>query len=105
MRTQEFLTTANQPVTMRLAVPADRDAIDRLAALDSQRAPAGDVVVAEIGGTLRAAVPVVGGPAIADPFERTADLVALLRERATQVSGARGETRRHGLGLSLARAA
>lgn len=73
-------------VTMRLAGPADQLALWRLAAMDSQPAPAGDVLIAEVGGSIRAAVPVAGGPAIADPFEPTANLVALLRERAAQVA-------------------
>jgi hypothetical protein len=43
------------------------------------------MLLAEIGGELRAAVPLDGGPAIADPFQRTAELVALLAERAQQI--------------------
>jgi hypothetical protein len=105
MRTQTFLTKVDQPVTMRVAGPGDRPAIERLAALDSQRAPHGDVIVAEVGGEVRAAVAVDSGTAIADPFRRTADLVELLRERVSQVAP-RGDARReHGFGLGLARAA
>ena len=104
MRTQEFLTKVDQPVTMRVAGPADQAAVARLAALDSQSAPAGEVVVAEIGGELRAAVALDSGAAIADPFRPTADVVSLLRERAAQVGRPRNH-RSHGFGFRLARAA
>jgi hypothetical protein len=104
MRTQEFLTQVDQPVTMRVAGPADQAAVARLAALDSQTAPEGEVVVAEIGGELRAAVEIDSGAAIADPFRPTADVVSLLRERAAQVSRP-GNERPHGFGFRLARAA
>jgi hypothetical protein len=104
MRNQDFLTTVDQQLTMRVAGPADAPTIERLAALDSQHAPKGDVIVAEVGGELRAAVPLDGGAAIADPFRPTTDLVALLRERAAQVAGPRAE-RGAGFGFRLARAA
>jgi hypothetical protein len=105
MRTREFLTTkVSQPVTMRVAGPTDRDAVARLAALDSQRVPAGELLVGEVGGEIRAAVPVAGGPAIADPFRLTGDVVALLRERAGQMAAARGGERRAAHGFRLARA-
>ena len=92
MRTREFLTTKpGQPVTMRVAGPTDHDAVARLAALDSQSVPAGELLVGEVGGEIRAVVPVAGGPAIADPFRLTGDIVALLRERAGQMApGSRG---------------
>jgi len=70
---------------IRFAVPADAGALRDLAALDSSpRVPAGDVVLAVVGGELVAAVAVADGHAIADPFRPTADLVALLRVRARQ---------------------
>src|SRR4051812_50011041 len=56
--------------------------LDRLAALDSAPAPAGDVLVAEVRGELWAAVEVDSGAAIADPFRPSADLVELLRLHA-----------------------
>jgi hypothetical protein len=40
------------------------------------------MLLAEVGGELRAALPLDGRPAIADPFQRTAELVAMLVERA-----------------------
>lgn len=100
---KQLLTKVDQPVTMRVAGPGDEAAIERLAALDSQRAPRGEILVAEVAGELRAAVGVDTGTTVADPFRPTADVVSLLRERASQVGGPRAE-RGPGLRL-LARAA
>ncbi len=72
-------------LTLRMAVPADADALDRLAQLDSRRAPRGAVLVAEVGGDLWAAVSIDDGHAVADPFRPTGELVALMMERARQL--------------------
>jgi hypothetical protein len=84
------------PVTIRTAAEADRGALARLASLDGARPPAGEVVVAARGGELVAAVPLAGGPEIADPFEPTADVVELLRVRAAQLRERDGSARRTG---------
>lgn len=74
-----------ETVTIRLAVPADEAALGGLAQLDSAPAPQPvPILVAEVGGQLRAAIPLDGGPAIADPFQRTAELVAMLVERTRE---------------------
>ena len=67
-------------VVIRAARGSDGTALDDLARLDSQRPPAGDVLVAEQGGELVAAL--AGDRVIADPFRPTDDVVALLRVRA-----------------------
>jgi hypothetical protein len=72
-------------LTLRFAVPADADALDALAQLDSRRAPRGAVLVAEVGGDLWAAISLDDGHAVADPFRPTGELVALLVERARQL--------------------
>jgi hypothetical protein len=72
-------------LTLRHASPADGDELDRLAQLDSRRAPRGVVLVAEVGGELWAAISVDDMHAVADPFRPTSELVALLLERARQV--------------------
>jgi hypothetical protein len=87
----------NTAVTVRLAGPADRSAVERLAVLDSASVPAGDVLLAEVGHELQAAVPVAGGRPLADPFRPTADLVALLRERASQMHRPARESGHFGL--------
>jgi hypothetical protein len=69
-------------LTIRPADLADLAGLDRLAALDSARPPTGDVLVAEVGGELWAAVEVDTGAAIADPFRPSGDLVTLLRHHA-----------------------
>ena len=63
------------------------EAIERLAQLDSARHPSGPVLVAAVGGEPVAALPLDGGPAIADPFQRTAALVSLLELRVAQMRG------------------
>lgn len=73
-------------VILRLATAADKDRIQTLAQLDSARVPTGEVLIAEIDGRLRAALPLDGGAPIADPFRRSAGVVQLLRMRAAQLS-------------------
>ena len=79
-------------ITIKLATEANRDRIQRLAELDGGRAPAGEVLLAEVNGRLLAAVG-MDGSVIADPFERTGQVVALLRR---QVTGARERRPRRG---------
>ncbi len=88
-------------VVIRAARGSDGDTLDNLARLDSQRPLAGEVLVAEQGGAVVAAIG--GDRVIADPFRSTADLVALLRLRA---GGTRAATssRRH-VRVPLARTA
>ena len=81
------IRTPAETVTIRMTVPADAPALGRLAQLDSAPAPGPlPMLMAEVGGELRAALPLDGGPAIADPFRRTAELVAILAERARQLA-------------------
>ena len=60
----------------------DLAALARLASLDSGRVPAGDVLVAEVDGTPRAAFGVASREVLADPFFPTRELVSLLDRRA-----------------------
>ena len=80
------MTSAEFPtVTIRPAYADDAMAITRLAALDSASVPRGPLVVAEVDGELRVAVSVDEFTVIADPFHRTAELVALLRDHIDRV--------------------
>jgi len=97
------MTELDRSITIRPARDADAAALCRLAALDSAELPAGPLLVAEVQGTLCAALSLSDGSSIADPFTPTADVVALLRERA-RIAGARG-FRRPVWRLSLRRAA
>jgi hypothetical protein len=88
--------THGHALTLRYAVPADADALAHLAQLDSQRAPRGVVLVAEVGGELWAAISVDDQHAVADPFRPTGELVALLVQRARQLRRSQ-RGRRNGL--------
>jgi hypothetical protein len=70
-------------ITIKLSTEADRERIQRLAELDSKRAPQGDVLLAEVNGRLLAAA-AMDGTIVADPFERTSAVVRVLR---AQISG------------------
>jgi hypothetical protein len=81
-------------VLIREARPADDLALRALAVLDGAEFPLGRVIVAEVGRSIVAAVPLDGAGAFADPFRRTADLVALLEARAKQIAGERPHSHR-----------
>jgi hypothetical protein len=87
------MTTLNSHITIRPAYADDQLGLLRLAGLDSARTvPPFPLLVAEVGGELRAAVSVRDGSVIADPFYPTLHLIEMLRshaadsmrERATQ---------------------
>jgi hypothetical protein len=75
-------------ITVRHAVSADYSELARLAALDSARPPRGPALVAEANSQMLAALPLGAGRPIADPFEPTAEAVALLELRAAQLDEA-----------------
>ena len=87
-------TPAEESIVIRPSRPQDEYALVRLAQLDCARVPAAPVLLAEVGGQLRAALSLKDGAAIADPFHRTASLVALLTARAEHLhlapAGGRG---------------
>jgi hypothetical protein len=66
-------------LTIRPARPQDADELVRLAALDSAEPLRGDVLLAEARGRPVAALSLVDGRAVADPFAPTAPAVAALR--------------------------
>jgi hypothetical protein len=76
----------NSAVTIRPGTEADRPLLRRLAALDSANVPHSPTLVAELDGQVLAAISQSDGRAVADPFQRTGDLVALLRARRRQLS-------------------
>jgi|tagenome__1003787_1003787.scaffolds.fasta_scaffold19217599_1 hypothetical protein len=91
------ITTAPS-VLIRAARGSDGPALQRLAVLDSADVPTGDLLVGEADGTIVAARSVSTGAVIADPFRRTADVVALLDVHAAAQRAPR--TRRHQRGLT-----
>jgi hypothetical protein len=72
-------------VTIRWALPSDLQALERVAALDSKKLPAGPLLVAAVDGEIWAALSVLDEVSVADPFAPSGDLVGLLRTRATQL--------------------
>lgn len=77
---------STETLTIRMAVPADVPALERLAQLDSARPPEQlPTLVAVADGDLCAALPLNGGTAIANPFRPTAEIVAMLMTRAQQL--------------------
>jgi hypothetical protein len=83
-----MLSLLTQPITIRPAYADDEAAIRRLAALDSAPMPHGALLLAEVDGELRVAVSSDGHWAIADPFHRTLELVALVRNYAVSAAAA-----------------
>ena len=71
-------------ITITRSGEADSQKVWRLAALDDRRAPVGPALLAHVDGELRAAVGLVDGQAVADPFHPTAALVEILRFQARQ---------------------
>ena len=95
-----FRTTPSTPklelanVTVRHAGAGDERALERLASLDSAPRVHGPALLAESGARVRAALPLGSGRPIADPFEPTAELVALLELRREQLRERDGERSR-----------
>ena len=81
------MTTDLNAFTMREANTDDSQRVERLAALDSGNLPSGRVLLGELDGELVTAMPLAGGPAIADPFKATSAFVSLLGLRAAQLRG------------------
>jgi hypothetical protein len=76
-------------IAIRRATERDRGAVERLAALDSSPEPRGTVMIGEVDGQPWAALSLDDGRAVADPFRRSADVVALLRAHAREGTGVR----------------
>ena len=88
------MTLHRQDVNIRHAREADGPALERLAALDSKRAPGLPALIAEVDGEPVAALGLDDGGVVADPFAPTVDAVALLEMRAAQL-GRPERRRRH----------
>ena len=85
-------------ITVRYSAASDLSELARLAALDSASPPRGPALIAEADSRMLAALPLGSGRPIADPFEPTADLVALLELRRAQLRR-RHDARRPRAGL------
>ena len=85
-RTRFSVCTMTTDLTIRLSTESDSVALGRLAQLDSTLYDGSQVLVAVAGGRIQAAIALDGRTHFADPFERTAEAVALLELRVGQVS-------------------
>jgi hypothetical protein len=74
-----MMTVMTTPITIRHSNDSDARALRRLAELDSARPMEGPALIAESGDRAIAAVSLDGRRTIADPFEPTEQVVALLQ--------------------------
>jgi len=93
----------DEGVALRLCSVHDDAGLEQLAALEGRTVPSGRLVLAEVNGTIVAALPLNGGEPLADPFQPTAHLLPLLRLRASQLEHATGARARLAGALSLHR--
>ena len=82
---RECRAVADSTIVIRPTRSGDDRALARLAGLDSASVPGAPLLLAEVGGELRAALSLHDGTVIADPFHRTVQLVSLLQTRAEQL--------------------
>ena len=85
MSTSALSTSPQPPVVLRLARPQDAATVARLAALDSAPPLREPALLAVVDGRALAALSLADRRVVADPFAPTADLVDLLRTRASPV--------------------
>ena len=84
-------------IAIRPFTDSDVRAVREVAQRDSSTVPAGMLLVADVGGRVRAALSLDTGEVVADPFAPSAELVDLLRARARQLNGRPARRRRRGL--------
>jgi hypothetical protein len=83
---QPLILDGAHAVTIRYAGGADIDAVSALAELDDGSIAGPEILIAEVGGAIVAALALTGGTVVADPFRRTSAAVGLLRLRAEQLN-------------------
>jgi len=76
-------------ITIHRSHVGDGLALGRLAQLDGTLYSGAPALIAEVDGVPVAALPLDGARAFADPFRRTAELVAMLELRREQLEGSR----------------
>jgi len=77
--------TTDTAIVIRRANDDDALALRRLAQLDGTRLPGGDMLVAEAGGEIRAALRIEDSAYVADPFFPSRALVGMLDTRAKAI--------------------
>ena len=97
-RPRRHIPISVQPVDPTIALrPAHDDEggeIARLASLHEATAPSGEVLLGLVDGTPVAALSLVDGSVVADPFARSGEVVELLRLRADRLGAPRPRTTR-----------
>ncbi len=83
-----------EQITIRFAYPDDGGALRALAALDSAQPLTEPALVAEVSGQLHAAISLIDGRIVADPFVSTDHLAVLLGVQASQLAEPRTAKRR-----------
>lgn len=81
-------TLEPETITIRPGRADDAAAVRQLAELESQPPLEGPVLVAEVEGTIEAAVGLESGETVANPFAASAEAVSLLQVRAEQLRAA-----------------
>jgi hypothetical protein len=85
--------THTDAIVIRHASEADARLLSDLALLDDRAPLGGPALIAEVDGIPRAALDLDDGSVAADPFVRTAELVALLRLHAGGTRAGTGSLR------------
>jgi hypothetical protein len=98
------MTPPQKPIlALRVAHDDEADVVRRIADLDDARTLSGEILLALLDGEPVAARSLSDGRVVANPFVRTADVVALLDIRASQLTAP--DPRRRGPRLSAHRPA
>jgi hypothetical protein len=84
----------DEQITIRTSTVADAAGLARLAALDSAETPHGRMLIAEVDGSMRAAMSFDGSRAIADPFEESVHVLELLKAHASALPATETHPRR-----------
>jgi hypothetical protein len=79
-----------QRLALRLDRVHDHEALLGLAELEGRPLPEGPFVVGEVDGAIVAAMPLLSGATLADPFRPTAEIIPLMALRVEQLSGPHG---------------
>lgn len=90
LRPDEDGTATLEPesITIRPLREDDVAAVRLLAELEDRPVPPGPLLLAEVEGTIEAAIGVVGRETVANPFSGSAAAVSLLHVRAAQLRAA-----------------
>jgi hypothetical protein len=79
-------TLEPETITIRPLQEADVPVVALLAELEERRVPPGPLLLAEVDGSIEAAIGVEGRETIANPFSGSAGAVSLLHLRAAQLA-------------------